>query len=58
MIIESIDLQHDGVRFHCDQCPYKTTTKSILKFHKESQHEGIRRDKIQITKHASNIGPL
>ena len=30
---------HDGVKFQCDQCDYKTTDSRYLKQHKASEHE-------------------
>ena len=29
------------IKFDCDQCEYKATTKSNLRVHKLSKHEGI-----------------
>ena len=32
---------HEGVRYYCDQCNYKTVLESRLRAHKKSRHEGI-----------------
>ena len=33
---------HDEKNFMCDLCDYAASTKTVLKFHRESKHEGIR----------------
>ena len=32
---------HEGVKYPCQQCLYKTTTKGHLEQHRRSVHEGI-----------------
>ena len=35
---------HDGVRYNCNQCSYKSTQKSSLNAHKRVVHEGIHHE--------------
>ena len=30
---------HEGVRYHCDQCEYKSSTPDSLKIHKQGVHD-------------------
>ena len=39
---QHIKLIHEGVRYSCDQCDYKGTSKSHLTSHVKSIHEGVR----------------
>ena len=33
---------HEGVKYPCDQCVYKATSKGDLRTHVKSIHEGVR----------------
>ena len=32
---------HDGVKYNCDRCDFKSTTQGNLGIHKLSVHEGV-----------------
>ena len=33
---------HEGIKYNCDQCEYKTTEQGHLRKHKRSIHEGVK----------------
>ena len=34
--------KHDGERFRCDKCDYKSVTNQSLKHHTQFKHDGLR----------------
>ena len=40
--VAKLVLQHEKVRYPCDECDYHANTTSHLKGHKESKHKGVK----------------
>ena len=34
--------KHEKIKYNCDKCHYKATTKQTLRIHKQSNHRGIK----------------
>ena len=49
---------HKVVRYNCEQCEYKSTTKSNLKSHKLTKHEGVKYNCDQCEYKATTKGNL
>ena len=35
------EAKHEGIRYQCDQCEYRSVQLSGLTMHKQSKHEGV-----------------